>query len=58
VVWRVDAGIERDQASVEFGQCDFCFGTGGFRASTAKTATIEARLGEATGVVRVTARPK
>lgn len=58
LTWRADEGIEREQSSGEFGQCDSCFGMAGFRATTAKDATIEARLGAATGALRVTVRPQ
>lgn len=58
LTWRFDEGIDRDQSSGEFGQCDSCFGMAGFRASTAKDATIEAHLGAATGALRVTVRPQ
>jgi hypothetical protein len=58
LTWRSDGVIklDGDRSAGEFGLCDTCFGIQGFRASAAEAATIEARLGEATGTLRVTAR--
>jgi len=56
IAWRTDGAVtpEKDRSAGEFGACDSCFGIHSFRASTAGEATIEARLGEASGTLRVT----
>lgn len=57
--WNSDGAVHRDTdpSAGEFGACNTCFGMHGFRASAAGPATIEARLGDATGTLRVTAQP-
>lgn len=58
IAWRADGplAIDNDKSAGEFGLCDTCFGAQGFRASTAGDGTIEARLGTATGVLKITAQ--
>ena len=60
LVWRHDSVIAPvyDRPSSELFSCDSCFGMQGFLASAAGTVTIEARLGEATGTLRVTVQPR
>ena len=57
--WKSDGAVatDTDASAGEFGMCNTCFGVHGFKASAAGPATIEARLGEATGTLRVTAQP-
>jgi hypothetical protein len=57
--WHSDGAVvpDTDASAGEFGMCNTCFGIHGFSASAAGPATIEARLGEATGTLRVTAQP-
>jgi len=59
LVWRGDEVVkpDDDRSAGEFGLCNTCFGIRGFRASSAAAGTIEARLGEAAGTLRVTAQP-
>jgi hypothetical protein len=59
IAWHSDGGVaaDTDRSAGEFGLCDTCFGVHGFKASAAGTAKIEARLGDATGTLQVTARP-
>jgi len=56
IAWRADGAVtpEKDRSAGEFGACDSCFGIHSFRASAEGDATIEARLGEASGSLRVT----
>ena len=58
IAWRTDGAVaaEKDRSAGEFGACDSCFGIHTFRASAEGEATIEARLGEASGTLRVTVR--
>jgi hypothetical protein len=59
VVWRGDSVVapEDDKSAGEFGVGSTSFGVHAFRASAASGGVIEARLGEVTGTLRVTARP-
>ena len=59
LAWHADGAVtpDTDRSAGEFGMCDTCFGVHGFKASAEGTATIDARLGDATGTLRVTARP-
>jgi hypothetical protein len=56
--WHSAPTIEVERSTgAEFGFCDTCFGIQTFRTSVTTPATIEARLGNATGTLRVIARP-
>lgn len=59
IAWSTDGTVaaETDASAGEFGMCSTCFGVHAFRASAAGTATITARLGDATGTLQVTAKP-
>lgn len=59
LVWHADGAVvaDTDRSAAEFGQCEGCFGVHGFRATAAGPATIDAKLGDATGSLTITARP-
>lgn len=59
LAWHADGAVtaDTDRSAGEFGMCDTCSGVHGFRANAEGTATIDARLGDATGTLRITARP-
>jgi hypothetical protein len=59
IAWHADGVVttDADRSAGEFGMCDTCFGIHGFRATAEGTATIDARLDDITGALRVTARP-
>jgi hypothetical protein len=59
IAWHADGVVtpDADRSAGEFGMCDTCFGIHGFRATAEGTSTIDARLGDTTGALRVTARP-
>ncbi len=59
IEWRGDNVVvsDEDQSAGEFGLGGGSFGVHGFKAATTAPGTIEARLGEAVGTLRVTARP-
>lgn len=59
LTWHADgpATPDTDRSAGEFGLCNDCFGVHGFRATAEGTVTIDARLGDATGSLRVTAKP-
>lgn len=59
IAWRGDGviALDGDRSAGEFGVSDTSFGMHGFKASSTAAGTIEARLGDATGALRVTARP-
>jgi hypothetical protein len=59
IAWHSDGAVapDADPSAGEFGLCSTCFGVHGFRASAAGPATIEARLGDATGALRIAAQP-
>ena len=59
LAWHADGVVtpDADRSAGEFGMCETCFGVHGFRATAEGSATIDARLGDATGTLRVTARP-
>lgn len=59
LAWTSDGAVasDVDRSAGEFGMTSTAFGLHGFKASAAGAATIEARLGDATGTFRVTVRP-
>jgi hypothetical protein len=59
ITWRGDGVVapDDDKSAGEFGLASTSFGVHGFRASAASGGTVEARLGEAVGTLRVTASP-
>jgi hypothetical protein len=59
LTWHTDGPVvsDTDRSAGEFGQCDGCFGVHGFRATAEGVATVDARLGDATGSLKITARP-
>jgi hypothetical protein len=58
VIWRTDPSIspDNDRSAGEFGLGGGAHGVAGFRAAAPTTATIEGRLGNATGTLKVTAK--
>jgi hypothetical protein len=58
VTWRTDPTIspDNDRSAAEFGLGGGAHGVAGFRAAAPTTATIEGRLGNATGTLKVTAK--
>jgi hypothetical protein len=59
IAWRGDDVVapDADPSAGEFGLGGGNFGVHGFKAATTAPGTIEARLGDAVGTLRVTARP-
>ena len=59
LTWHADGAVvtDTDRSAGEFGQCDGCFGVHGFRATAAGDATIDAKLGDAAGSLKITTRP-
>ncbi len=59
LTWKADGAVasDTDRSAGEFGMSATSFGIHGFKASAAGAATIEARLGDATGTFRVTVQP-
>ena len=59
MAWRGDGVVkpDDDKSAGEFDLAPTAFGVHGFKTSAASGGTIEARLGEATGTLTVTARP-
>lgn len=59
LAWRGDTVVvpDEDKSAGEFAVGGGNFGVHGFKAATTAPGTIEARLGEAVGTLRVTARP-
>jgi hypothetical protein len=57
ITWRGDSVVvpDEDRSSGEFGLGGGSFGVHGFKAATTTPGTIEARLGEAVGTLRVIA---
>ena len=55
IAWSCSSGLEihNDLSAGEFGLCDTCFGTHGFRATRPGEGLIEARLGQVKGTLPV-----
>jgi len=59
LTWTSDGAVtsDTDKSAGEFGASATSFGIHGFKASAPGAATIEARLGDASGTFRVTVQP-